>query len=407
MRSSSRRDVQPRVDAESPGVEPDGLRVGLLYSLRGRLAETERSIHRGALLAVKQVNEAGGVRGRPLVPVTADYASDCAAAAAQVRDLVHQKGVFACVGGYTSASRVAMLPAIHEGRSLLIYPTYFEGLETDSRTFYAGAAPNQFLVDYVRWILAKLGTRLFVVGSDYVYPRTLAAMVHSLARTDGAEVVAERYVPLGQTDFASTLAEIARLRPDVVISNLVGTDSTSAFYRQFHDAGNTVDELPIAATVTSELDLKVMGPSYGAGHFMAATYFGSLRHRDNQKYIQALSDEFGPDEVSHVAQVGAYNAIWMLALAAERARDLSASSLRQALVGVRFPGNPEGWALTTHANHYTSHPSYIGRARPDGQFDVVAEYPVRTPDPYPSLIVPTAKRPIGHYSVTRHPDPRM
>lgn len=382
----------------------DGLRVGLLYSLTGRLAETERSIHKGAQLAVRQVNEAGGIRGRPLIPVTADYASDCAAAAVAVRELVRRHGVFACVGGYTSASRVAMLPAVQANRTLLIYSTYFEGLETDSRTFYAGAAPNQFLVDYVRWIVANLGSRLYVIGSDYVYPRTLALLVRSLATTAGAEVVAERYVPLHQTDFGPNLAEIQTLRPDVVVSNLVGTASTAAFYRQFHDAGYTASRLPIAATVTSELDLKVMGPHYGAGHVMAATYFGSLRQPENVRYVDALRAEFGPDEVSHVAQVGAYNAVWMLASAAAQADDLSVASLRRALIGIRFSGSPEGWPLTVYPDHYTSHPAYIGQARADGQFDILAEYPARSPDPYPSLIVPIGSRPAGHYSVTTGAD---
>ncbi len=407
MRYKGQSDRQLRSYATQPTDDPEGPRVGLLYSLSGRLAETERSIHKGALLAVNQVNAAGGIRGRQLVPVTADYASDCGTVAAKVRRLVHEDGVFACVGGYTSASRVAMLPAIHAAGSLLIYPTYFEGLETDGRTFYVGAAPNQFLVDYVRWILANLGTRLYIIGSDYVYPRTLAAIVRSMAQTEAAEVLAERYAPLGQTNFRAALEEIATLHPDVVISNIVGTDSTSAFYRQFHDAGYRADGLPIAATVTSEVDLKAMGNRYGAGHYMAATYFSSLQQPENQRYVRALSDAYGPDEVSHVAQVGAYNAVWMLAMAAERARDLSALSLREALIGTRFTGNPEGWTLTTHANHYTSHPSYIGCARPDGQFDIVAEYPVRSPDPYPSLIVPAGTSPHGHYSVTRLADPRL
>lgn len=378
----------------------DVLRIGLLASLTGRLAATETSMYKGALLAVEEVNAAGGVRGRELVPVTADYASDCALAPAEVGRLAAAEGVVACVGGYTSASRVAMLPAIHAHRSLLVYPTYFEGLETDGRTFYSGAAPNQFLLDYVRWILTNLGERLYIVGSDYVYPRTLAAIVCAIARTEGAEVVADRYVPLGETDFAATISEIAETRPRVVLSNIVGTTSTSAFYRQFREAGYTAARLPIAATVTTELDLEAMGTEYGAGHFMAATYFDSLDHPANRRYVEAFARRFGAREVTHVAQVGAYNAVRILALAAERADDLTPESLRRALVGTTFVDNPEGGPLTVHESHYTSHPSYIGCGRADGRFDVVAAYPVRAPDPYPSLIVPGWRRPTGHYSAS-------
>lgn len=380
--------------ADRSGDDDFGIPIGLLYSLTGNLAITETSIHQGALLAVDEVNAAGGVKGgRPLVPHTGDCASDCATAAAEARKLTYQDGVAACIGGYTSASRVAMQPAIHASRSLLLYTTYFEGLETDSRTFYVGAAPNHFLFDYVDWILANLGRRLYIVGSDYVYPRTLAAIICSLAHSAGAVVTAARYVPLGETDFGPVMDEIATVQPDVVISNIVGTDSTSAFYRQFRRAGYTASTLPIAATVTSELDLHEMGPENGAGHFMAATYFSSLKNAQNQRYVQAIRSRFGQGATTHVAQVGAYNAVWMLALAVERAYDFSTRALRETLIGTTFDGNPEGWPLTTYPNHYTDHPSYIGRACPDGEFDVLAQYPARSPNPYPPAIFRSASEP--------------
>src|SRR5699024_1851876 len=142
---------------------------------------------------------------------------------------------------------------------------------------------------------------------------------------------------------------------------------------------NTPGRLPIAATVTSELDLQAMGTENGSGHFMAGAYFSSLNNQQNGGYIRALQKRFGPDAIAHVVQVGAYNAVWMLALAAERASDLSPDSLRDSMVGVEFRGNPEGWPITTRPNHYTDHPSYIGCATAAGQFDIVAEHPVRTP----------------------------
>src|SRR5699024_2776582 len=240
------------------------------------------------------------------------------------------------------------------------YPTYFEGLETDTRTFYSAAAPNQFLLDYIHWILEHLGDRLYIVGSDYVYPRTVSVIVEAIARSTGATIVSERYVPLGETNFSSVVAEILSTRPTVVISNIVGTASTSMFYQQYRQAGFNASRLPIAATVTSEVDLQVMGPENGAGHYMAATYFSSLDTTENRQYLRAFSSRFGASAPTHVTQVGAYNAVWLLSLAARKAPDYSIDSLRQSIIETQFHGNPEGWPLTVYANHYTSHPSYIG-----------------------------------------------
>jgi urea transport system substrate-binding protein len=387
--------ADPATNGSAPRGPDDGIRIGILYSLSGGLAGTETSISRGALLAVDQVNAAGGVRGRPLVPLLEDYASDMSLAATRARKLLRADRVVACIGGYTSASRVAMLPVIATHGSLLIYPTYYEGMEQDGNVIYAGAVPNQFLLDYMDWIFAHLGRRIYMVGSDYVYPRTLGTMIRRIARAAGADVIADRYVPLGCETFAPVIEEIGALRPEVVISNVVGSDSVPAFYREFRAAGHTAATLPIAATVTTEIELQTMGPEVGAGHFMIGTYFGSLANPVNQRYVAAFRARFGADAVTHVAQVGAYNAVWLFARAAGRARDLSLPALREAFVGTTFEDNPEGRPITVHPDHHTDHPCYIGCARADGQFDVLAEFPPRSPEPYPSMIVPERNRPIG------------
>jgi urea transport system substrate-binding protein len=393
-RHRSQATAAPRNGSAAPARE-DGIRIGLLYSLTGGLAGTEASISRGALLAVEQVNAAGGIGGRPLVPLLEDYASDMSVAALRARKLLRADHVVACIGGYTSASRVAMAPVVAAQRSLLVYPTYYEGVEQHGNIIYAGAVPNQFLLDYMAWVLGRLGRRIYMVGSDYVYPRTLGAMIRRIARNAGADVVADRYVPLGCVTFGSIIEELDALRPDVVISNVVGSDSVPAFYREFRAAGHTADTLPIAATVTTEIELQTMGPDVGAGHFMIGTYFGSLANPVNERYVAAFRARFGPDAVTHMPQVGAYNAVWLFARAAERARDLSLDALREAFIGATFEDNPEGWPIAVHPDHHTNHPCYIGRARPDGQFDVLAEFPPRRPEPYPAMIVPERNRPVG------------
>jgi ABC-type branched-subunit amino acid transport system substrate-binding protein len=370
-------------------------RLGLLYSLSGGLSITETSIRRGALVAIDEVNAAGGIRGRPLVEITEDYASDLTLAGPRARRLLQEEGVFACVGGYTSASRAAMAPMFRAADSLLLFPTYYEGLETDEHLFYAGAVPNQFLVDYVDWILYTLGTRIYMVGSDYVYPRTAGAMISTMVRRRGGVIAADRYVPLATLDFTRIIDDIGARRPDVVISNVVGSDSTPAFYRQFRAAGYTADTLPIAATVTSEIEVEAMGVESAAGHFMTATYFGSLDNEANRRYVEAIRRRFGPDAVTHVDQANAYNAVWLLALAAQRATGLTAPELRRALPGTVFESSPEGWPVRVHPNHHTEHPAYIGCVRQDGQFEIVAEFSPRAPDAYPALIVPAWKQPAA------------
>ncbi len=363
------------------------LRIGLLSSLSGPLAPVERSLHDAALLAIDEVNAAGGVAGRELVAVTADYGSDTTRATWEARRLLREEGVRLLVGGYTSASRVAIQPELHARDGLLLYPTYFEGLERDPRTLYAGAVPNQFLVPYVDWLLEHLGDRVLLVGSDYIYPRTAGAIVRRLVEDAGGRVLAERYVPLGQLDFASVLEDVRRLEPAVVVSNLVGNDSVPAFYRQFLAAGLRADALPIAATVTTELDLRTMGDAAGQGHYMAGSYFETVPGPGNEAYRAALRARVGPQAAPHAAQVGAYHAIRLLAAAGERVEDpRSTVEWLRALPGTRFEASPEGEPIVVGADLHTTHPLHIGRAD-GGRFEIVRSWPSQAPDPYPALLV--------------------
>ena len=372
----------------------DSIPLALLYSSTGVLAEVEQSIAKGALLAVEEVNAAGGIGGRELVGVVTDFGSNYASAPTRVSALLEETGAIAAVGGYTSSSRVAMLPAFLGNRAVLLYSTYFEGLESEPNVYYSGAIPNQFLVDYVDWIIERLGRKLYILGSDYVYPRSLAAIVRKATRQRGGEVVGGRYVPLGATNFDAVLQEIRALAPDVVLSNLVGTDSTSAFYRGFAAAGHTPYTLPIAATVTTEFDVHRMGAEYAFGHYMTATYFGALHNPANRRYVAAIRRRFGDDTVVHAPQVGAYNAVWLFARAAGRCGgDLTLENLRTALAGVAFDRNPEGEPLRIYPNQYTNHASYIGCAGADGQYEIVQRFPCRPPEPYPSILVPASKQP--------------
>jgi urea transport system substrate-binding protein len=390
--ATMRRMQTPRGPGPQAASSDDGrretLRIGLLGALTGPLAPVERSIHDALLLAVDEVNAGGGVAGRQLEAVTADYASDTTRATFEATRLLRDEGINLLAGGYTSASRVAIQPALHKHNGLLLYPTYYEGLESDPRTLYAGAVPSQFLTPFLDWVLEHLGDRISLIGSDYIYPRTAGTIAQRLVTDRGGTVLSDRYVPLGQVDFEEVIAEIARVRPSVVISNLVGNDSVPAFYREFHSAGLKADSVPIAATVTTELDLRTMGPVAGAGHYMTGSYFDTIEGPANHAYLEALRRGTAVEPTAHAAQVGAYNAIHLLAAAAERVTDPdSTEAWLSALPGTVFAGSPEEHPITVGADLHTSHPAHIGRADENARFTIIKSWPASAPDPYPALLL--------------------
>jgi urea transport system substrate-binding protein len=291
-----------------------------------------------------------------------------------------------------------MIPVFEQNNAIFFYGTYYEGLECSPNCFYGGAVPNQFLTDYVPWVMKNLGTKFYIVGSDYIYPRTVSAIVQKLAKEGGGEIVADKYFPLGATEFGPTVADIKAKAPTVLFSNMVG-DSTIAFYKQFSNAGFTPDTLPIAATVTTEVEVQAMGVEFAKGNYMTATYFQSLDNPANQDFVAAYKAQYGADAVTHMPLAGTYQSVYLWADAADRmisdGKDVyDQDALKQYLVGAQFQNAPEGIPINVLDNHHCNHPSYVGQTNETGQFDIVAQFPTTDADPFPPEIVPPDRAPV-------------
>ena len=156
---------------------PPPIRVGVLQSLSGAMAISARPVAEATVMAIEELNAAGGVLGRPLEAVVRDGASDPATFAREAERLITADGVAATFGCWTSSGRRQVTPVIEAHRHLLFYPVQYEGLESSPFTVYTGAAPNQSIVPAVTWALETLGRRVFLVGSDSVFPHTVNAII--------------------------------------------------------------------------------------------------------------------------------------------------------------------------------------------------------------------------------------
>ncbi|MGY8738402.1 MAG: transporter substrate-binding protein, partial [bacterium] len=223
---------------------PGPIRVGILHSQSGPMAISERSMVDAELLAIEEINARGGLLGRQLEPVIADGASDWPTFAREAERLINQEHVDIIFGCWTSASRKTVLPVIERNNHLLVYPMAYEGLEQSPNIIYTGTAPNQQIIPALKWSLDNLGPRVFLVGSDYVWPHSINAIMSDVLPALGATLVGEEYVFFGSADVQHAVDTIVRARPDVIISSVVG-ESNIAFYKALHDAGLTSDRVPV------------------------------------------------------------------------------------------------------------------------------------------------------------------
>jgi urea transport system substrate-binding protein len=196
------------------------------------MALSERPVIDAVLLAVEELNERGGVLGRPVEAVLADGQSDEAVFARQAEKLIGEDKVCALFGCWTSASRKAVVPVVERHRHLLFYPVQYEGVEQSPNVVYLGPVPNQQILPALRWLVGfENKRRWFLVGSDYVYPVTANAIIRAEAKARGCEVVGERYLPLGCTEVGDIVKEIVKRQPDLIVNTVNGDSNVALFGR--------------------------------------------------------------------------------------------------------------------------------------------------------------------------------
>ena len=358
------------------------IKVGILHSLTGTMSISEVSVKDAEMLAIDQINAAGGVLGKKLLPIIEDGASDCPTFGEKARKLIEENKVAVVFGCWTSASRKAVLPVFESLHGLLFYPVQYEGMEMSPNIFYTGATTNQQIIPAVEYLLKHGKKTFYLLGSDYVFPRTANIIIKAQLKAEGGLVSGEQYIPLGGTDFASIISKIKTARPDVILNTLNG-DSNVAFFRQLKGAGITPDTIPVMSVSVAEDEARNIGPSYIAGHLAAWNYFETIKTPENAKFVSAYKTKYGQDRVTDDPIEAGYFAVYLWKAAVEKAGSTDVDSVIKAAAGIGFAA-PEGPVHIDEKNHHTWKMVRIGKFRPDGLIDEIYSS-VEPVKPYPFL----------------------
>lgn len=361
----------------------DPIRIGVLFSETGVTSAIETSQRLGTLLAIEEINAAGGIGGRELQVASRDPQSKPSLYRAHAEQLVREEGVRIIAGCYMSSTRKALIPVLERWNALLLYPTPYEGFEYSRHVFYTGAAPNQNSVQLAEFMIRKHGSRVFMVGSDYVFPYESNRIMSDLVLERGGEKVAEHYLPLDARteDFGAVVKRIANAAPDFVFSTVVG-DGTAMLYRAYRAAGLDPARMPIASLTTCETEILQMGAEFAEGHITASPYFQSIDTADNRHVIDAFHARMGEACPANQCWEAAYFQMHLLADALRRADPDDVESVRRALPGTEFDA-PQGRVRIDEQNHHTHLHPRIGRADAAGRFEILEQSRHRVrPDPY-------------------------
>jgi branched-chain amino acid transport system substrate-binding protein len=365
-------------------INRDPVRVGVLFSATGVTSTIGMSQWHGAMLAIDEINEAGGINGRELVPVHYDPQSNPQRYAQLAEQLIVEDKVNVIFGCYMSSSRKAVIPIIEKWNKVLFYPTLYEGFEYSANVIYTGAAPNQNSVQLADFMTANFGARVYLIGSDYIYPyESNRIMGELIMQQQGGVKLAERYLSLNaeEKDYSEIMTDIRNKRPDFIFSTVVG-DSTAALYRAYADAGFDPKVMPIGSLTTSEAEISQMDRGLATGHYTSAPYFQSIESDANQRCLQSLRRRLGEKCVPNLCWEASYFQMHIFASAMRQAHSDEIAELMPYLLSSEFDA-PQGRVRIDPNNHHTCLYPRIGRVNAEGQFTIVRQARRSVyPDPY-------------------------
>lgn len=361
------------------------IKVGVLHSLSGTMSISEVAVKDGTLMAIEEINAKGGLLGRKIVPTVEDGASDWPTFAEKSKKLIQQDKVSVVFGCWTSASRKAVLPVFEKLDHLLFYPVQYEGLEASKNIVYTGAAPNQQIMPSVTWLLKQNKKKFYLLGSDYVFPRTANLIIKAQLKAEGGTLAGEEYTPLGHTEYSTVINKIKAAKPDVIYNTLNG-DSNVAFFKQLKAAGITAKDMPVMSVSIAEDELRGIGADIAEGHLAAWNYFMSMSTPENKVFVENYKKRYGKDRVTDDPIEAGYFGVYLWAAAVKKANSTDVAKVRDAVKGVSFKA-PEGMVSINPVNNHTSKIVQIGKVKKDGQFEILwsTGKPVE-PEPFPALV---------------------
>ena len=374
------------ISSSSVFAQQKTVKVGILHSLSGTMAISETVLKDTVLMAIDEINAKGGVMGAKIEPVVVDPASNWPLFAEKARQLLTQDKVAVVFGCWTSVSRKSVLPVFEELNGLLFYPVQYEGEEISKNVFYTGAAPNQQAIPAVEYLMSKDGggaKRWFLLGTDYVYPRTTNKILRAFLKSKGVadKDIEEVYTPFGHSDYQTIVANIKKFSQGgktAVVSTING-DSNVPFYKELGNQGLKATDVPVVAFSVGEEELRGVDTKPLVGHLAAWNYFMSIKAPANDAFTKKWSTYAKTKNVAghkdkpltNDPMEATYIGIYMWKQAVEKAKSFDVDKVRVAMAGQTFTA-PSGITSTMDAkNHHLHKAVFIGEVKADGQFNVV------------------------------------
>jgi ABC-type branched-subunit amino acid transport system substrate-binding protein len=271
-------------------------RVALLIPLCGAAGIWAPSCISSAQVAVAELNNGDGIRGRRVQLVMIDAALEASQPIEDViNELIESQLIDAIVGMHISAVRQRLSKVVRQ-RIPYIYTPLYEGGENTPGLFAIGETPDKQLGPAIQLIQERYEPKSWaLIGNDYVWPRSSHLFAKRILRDLSARIALECYLPFGQLDMEPVISAIKHSEAEAVLLSLVGQDAV-IFNRAFGQNGLHTKAVRLSCSI-EENSLLACGAANLERLFVVSSYFGALKTDANlafkEKYY-GLHGEHAP-----------------------------------------------------------------------------------------------------------------
>lgn len=361
--------AKPAAQPAKPAAQPTGapIKFGLIDSYGGATTFISQHIKNGVELAIKEVNAAGGVLGRPIELVTRDDKSQVDEGLRQARTLVNEEKVSVLMQGINSGVAVAVSGFAKEAKVpyIGVFATTkrltTQGNEFTFRANFSTIEIGRAMADYAN---AKGFKKLATIAPDYEYGRQFTEDFEAAIKrlNPNVEIVQKHFPKLGETDFASYITSILGAKPDLVVAGIFGSDLVT-FVRQAQGFGFFNQTKFISHYLGDVEHLDTLKDALPEGTMGTAWYpWWALTGEASKRFEQAYRQAYNQDPRGG-ALLG-YSAVKIMVENIKKAGGPDAMKMTTALDDATVE-TPVATVKVRGCDHQAFMPFYIGEIKAD------------------------------------------
>ena len=348
-----------------PALSQDGpIRIGVLEDQSGDFAAATTVKVHAIELAAKEINDAGGIDGRPVELVIYDTQSDNRRYQEFMRRVLQSDEVDVVFAGFSSASREAYRPIVNQFDGLAFYNNQYEGGVCDDNMIVTGAVPEQQFSTLIPWMMEEYGPNVYTLAADYNFGQISAEWVRQIVEENGGTMVGEEFIPLGVSQFGQSIQNIQATEADFVVTLLVGAAQAS-YYEQ---AASADVGLPMASSVNvgQGYEHKRFTPPSLANMFVTTNYIEEIDTPASNDFVARFRAMFPDEPYINQEAANSYIAMNLYKQLVERAGTTEHDAIRAVIAegDVCFDG-PSGNVCLDPKSQHMSHTIYLAKVEED------------------------------------------